>query len=96
MRATLIGGLLTAGLLMGCGGVEGPEADVEEPLPVTAQAVPPPQFCTYAYTNVYYSDATYTAEVGREVCRCGFRVFIIGPRTPYAAVSQRTPCGGEG
>ncbi len=94
MRATLIGGLLTAGLLMGCGGVEGSEAGAQEPLPVTAQEAAG-LFCSATYTYVWYSDATYTTPVGREVCRCGFKIFRTGDVTPYVSMTQWKPCGIE-
>ncbi|RKG62368.1 hypothetical protein D7X30_03440 [Corallococcus sp. AB011P] len=82
MRKRIIGGLLSLGLLAGCGGVEA-DADVgeETPLSTREDAL---DLCAATYHVKYYSDATYTTQVGREICLvCNRQVGRSGIRTQF-------------
>jgi len=75
----ILGGLLAAVCMMGCGGMEPTDEGVQEaPSPqVSAQAL-----CDGQYIVKYY-DKTYTSVLGTMVCECGQAPVFTGSLTPY-------------
>jgi hypothetical protein len=66
----------------GCAGAVAPEASHTE------QALN----CTKNYQYYYFSDATYTQQVGDEACACGYNVSLLGFRTQYKLVEWESRC----
>ncbi|RKH73707.1 hypothetical protein D7W81_03375 [Corallococcus aberystwythensis] len=86
--------MMSAGMLMGCGGVEaeqeGPE--VEEPRDTTQLKA-----CSQRYLIEYYSDSTQTQLVGTERCYCNdIRPTTTGTSVGYRVVVYRYECFGAG
>ncbi|GHG82906.1 hypothetical protein [Comamonas sp. JC664] len=79
MRTLLMVGLAVVGLQFGCG-VDGGAGDA--PLDVSSSEAPLVRCLTDSLT-VYYSDATYSTEVGSDRCFCGSTPIRSGSRTPY-------------
>jgi hypothetical protein len=68
MRVSVFGGLLvTALMVVGCGG----PVEQEEGANLSTQEAPLPDCSTGDTLTTYYSDATYTNEVGQRGCECG-------------------------
>lgn len=88
----LVGAVVAAGLLMGCGGVEAeavaPEVEVEESQDTT-------QFraCSNLQLIEYYSDSTYTQLIGEERCDVCWKLPVrTGSTSVYRVVVYRTAC----
>ncbi|WP_426730471.1 hypothetical protein [Myxococcus faecalis] len=79
MRTLLMLGLAVVGLQFGCGGDEAlPEAPTEMASQEAALLI-----CTSEFFVEFYSDATYTTQVGTERCYCGRTPSRTGVRTAY-------------
>ena len=52
-----------------------------------AYAAPP-----YGYTNVYYSDASYTTQVGQSEFTCSGRWYRSGVETDYFIETNQNQC----
>ena len=89
MKTYIIAGALAAGLLAGCGGVERNGLEAEQPSLASREDR---LLCITQYTIAYYSDATYTTQVGSEDCWCGNTPTRQGTRTPYRQVLQEESC----
>ncbi|MCY1043250.1 hypothetical protein OV208_18175 [Corallococcus sp. bb12-1] len=87
MRKGIIGGLLAAGLLAGCGGIE--EVREQPQLGTREDELP---FCEGFSFVTYYSDATYSVEVGHGDCSCGHTLRVVGKKTDYG-IYQPDNCG---
>ena len=72
MRASIIGGLMaTALMVVGCGAPMEPEESSE----LSTQEAPLPDCANSGDTlYTYYSDSTYTTEIGGRGCSCGYWV----------------------
>ncbi|NTX58860.1 hypothetical protein HUA74_03720 [Myxococcus sp. CA051A] len=84
---SILGGLLAAALLVGCGG--GNEGGDEVPSPegeVSAQAI-----CESQYVIKYY-DKTYTTVLGTMQCACGADPVFTGTLTPYPKRYNQGAC----
>lgn len=80
MRGSVIGGLLAAALLAGCGGVEVEETDN---LATQGEDLAGGSVCPAEETWIYYSDATHTQQVGAKYCDCLVGKGGWGVVTPY-------------
>ncbi|MBN9682508.1 MULTISPECIES: hypothetical protein [unclassified Corallococcus] len=81
MRKRIVGGILSLGLLAGCGGVEA-DGSEEPALSTQEEAL---NNCTATYHVKYYSDATYTTQVGMDICLvCNRPVAKSGIKTAFA------------
>ena len=89
MKAYVIAGALAAGLLAGCGGVEEDGLEADSPNLATREDR---LRCLSDSVVAYYSDATYTTEVGRERCFCGSTPTRTGQRTQYRQVLWENAC----
>ncbi|NMO16830.1 hypothetical protein HPC49_04805 [Pyxidicoccus fallax] len=89
MKAYVVAGALVAGLLAGCGGVEEDGLETEQPHLATREDR---LICITQHIVVFYSDATYTTEVGVEHCYCGYRPTLEGQRTLYRQVYSEQSC----
>ncbi|WNG57879.1 hypothetical protein F0U59_26315 [Archangium gephyra] len=89
MKTYIIASALAAGLLAGCGGVEEDGLEAEQPSLATREDR---LICISNYVVVYYSDATYTTEVGVERCWCGEWPTREGLRTSYRQVYSEESC----
>lgn len=89
MKTYVVAGALAAGLLAGCGGVEEDGLETEQPSLASREDR---LICITQYTVVYYSDATYTTQVGVESCWCGNTPTREGLRTQYRQVIQEESC----
>ncbi|MCP3168189.1 hypothetical protein [Myxococcus qinghaiensis] len=78
MRKSIIGGVLAVGMLAGCGGVDAVD---EAPLGTREDALP---FCEGFSFVTYYSDATYSVQVGHGDCSCGHTLRVVGQKTDFA------------
>ncbi|GMU03493.1 hypothetical protein KH5H1_76150 [Corallococcus caeni] len=79
MRKSLMGGLLAVGLLAGCGGVE--DLGQEPQLATREDELP---YCEGFSFVTYYSDATYSTQVGHGDCSCGHTLRVFGTKTDFA------------
>ncbi|PTL79977.1 hypothetical protein [Vitiosangium sp. GDMCC 1.1324] len=79
MRKSIFGGLLAVGLLAGCGGVE----DVSEESQLSTRKDELPYCEGFSFVR-YYSDATYSVEVGHGDCSCGHTLRVVGTKTNFA------------
>ncbi|MCP3057622.1 hypothetical protein LXT21_02395 [Myxococcus sp. K38C18041901] len=85
----ILGGLLAAALLMGCGGSE---ADTDTPPPETqGGGVTASALCTSAYLTKYYNK-TYTEVLGTLTCVCGAAPVFEGNLTPYPKTYNQSAC----
>ncbi|MFY0568459.1 hypothetical protein ACN28E_32150 [Archangium lansingense] len=89
MKTYIVAGALAVGLLAGCGGVEEDGLETEQPSLATREDR---LICNTQYIVVYYSDATYTTEVGVEHCWCGNTPTREGLRTSYRQVYSEESC----
>ncbi|RYZ17411.1 MAG: hypothetical protein EOO70_02030 [Myxococcaceae bacterium] len=89
MKAYIAAGALFAGLLAGCGGGEADGLESEQPNLASREDR---LLCITQYTVAYYSDATYTTQVGSENCWCGSTPKRTGTRTQYSQVIQEESC----
>ena len=91
MKVAILAGLMTAGLVAGCGGAEA--VDTEQPDLVSRedQAKPP---CRSEYDYEYFSDSTYTEKVGAATCICDSILDNWGQVTPYKLGWTGGRCGG--
>ncbi|NTX17103.1 hypothetical protein HUA74_23455 [Myxococcus sp. CA051A] len=79
MRKSIMGGLLAVGMLAGCGGVDNVGEDSQ--LGTRADELP---FCEGFSFVTYYSDATYSVQVGHGDCSCGHTLRVVGQKTDFA------------
>lgn len=85
--------VMSAGMLMGCGGVEveqeGPEVEEQQD---TTQL----RACSQRYFIEYYKDSTRTELVGTQECTCGAMPTSTGSThsTNYRVVVYRYECYG--
>ncbi|RKH68760.1 hypothetical protein [Corallococcus llansteffanensis] len=83
--------VMSAGMLMGCGGVEveqeGPE--VEEPQDTTQLMA-----CSQDYLIEYYKNSTRTQLVGTQQCTCNAMPTSTGTTVGYRVVVYRYECFG--
>ncbi len=90
MRSLLLLGLAVVGVQLGCGADEadmGAQSDL-------ASREDQLYICQTDSLTVFYSDATYTTEVGSDRCFCGSTPLRSGRRTPYAVVEYSEECLG--
>jgi hypothetical protein len=90
MRRSLMLGLAVVGLQLGCGMDEAEQRAASEP----EQGVGALYRCTTDSLTIYYSDATYTTEVGSDRCFCGRTPLRTGYMTPYALTGFSEECPG--
>ncbi|MGE6757931.1 hypothetical protein ACQKGO_07985 [Corallococcus interemptor] len=91
MRRSLMLGLAVVGLQLGCG------MDEAEQRAATGQerGVSAHYICRTDSLTIYYSDATYTTEVGSDRCFCGSTPLRTGRMTPYAQTGFSEECPGQ-
>ncbi|ATB49312.1 hypothetical protein [Corallococcus macrosporus] len=89
MKTFVIAGALAAGLLSGCGGVGENGLEADSPSLATREDR---LLCLSDFAVRYYSDATYTTQVGYETCWCGGTPQREGIRTSYRQVLWDNPC----
>ncbi|WP_420811429.1 DUF6289 family protein [Myxococcus hansupus] len=90
MRTLLMLGCVVVGLQFGCGGDEadlGAQADV-------ASSEAPLFRCLTDSLTVYYSDATYSTEVGSDRCFCDSTPIRSGRRTSHFIEYINAECPG--
>ncbi|MFP2901260.1 hypothetical protein [Corallococcus sp. 4LFB] len=90
MRRSLMLGLAVIGVQFGCGM---DEAD-QRATPELAAREDSLYRCTSDSLTVYYSDATYTTEVGSDRCYCGRTPLRTGVMTDYAVTKYSEDCLG--
>jgi len=78
---------LAMGLLAGCGGA----ADGEEPSQLSTRE-DGLEYCEGFSDVTYYSDATYTVQVGHGDCSCGHTLRISGRKSEYAIYNYGDFC----
>ncbi|MBU8899925.1 hypothetical protein DRW03_25665 [Corallococcus sp. H22C18031201] len=84
--------MLAVGLLVGCGGAVGDGAPTKSAEVVASEGALAPS-CTSIYEYTYYSDATYTTEVGWASCGpCGSMPTQYGRITAYRVVDYSHAC----
>jgi hypothetical protein len=92
MRASIIGGLLAAAVMMvGCGGTE---LEAEAPAELgQVEAGALNKYCGFRnYSATFYSDATKTTVVGYGDCTCGSILQVTGTQTDYYTVREYPRC----
>lgn len=90
MRRSLMLGLAVVGLQFGCGMDEAEQRAASEP----ERRVDALYRCTTDSLTIYYSDATYTTEVGSDRCFCGRTPLRTGQMTAYALTGFSEECPG--
>lgn len=89
MKASIIASVLAAGILVGCGGAA--ETGVEEDSSNLASREDRLRCITDSGVE-YFSDNTYTTQVGYEVCSCGRTPQLTGRRTTHYRVLWEYAC----
>lgn len=87
MRSFLILGLAVVGLQFGCG-VEETDSATQPELASREDRL----ICLSESITTYYSDATYTTEVGTDACYCGATPVRTGSRSPYFIEQTLAEC----
>ncbi|WP_123784141.1 hypothetical protein [Corallococcus macrosporus] len=80
---------LVAGLALGCGGVDA-DSDGQDNLASREDALPWCGNSSYQYT--YFSDATYSVQVGVDICECNDSMRRSGRRTAFVQVDWEYVC----
>ncbi|RKG56557.1 hypothetical protein D7X30_23630 [Corallococcus sp. AB011P] len=83
-------GLAVIGVQFGCGMEEAEQRATSE-LAAREDAL---YRCTTDSLTIYYSDATYTTEVGSDRCFCGRTPLRTGQMTGYALIGFSEDCPG--
>lgn len=90
MRRYWMLGLAVVGMQFGCGMDEAEQQATSE-LAAREDAL---YRCLTDSLTVYYSDATYTTEVGSDRCFCGSTPLRTGMFSPYALTAFSEDCPG--
>lgn len=90
MRSLLILGLAVIGVQFGCG-VDEADMGTQPELASREDAL---YICNTDSLTVFYSDATYTTEVGSDRCFCNSTPLRTGRRTMYSTVEYSEACPG--
>ena len=84
----ILGVVLAAGLLAGCGGGAA-DVEPEERAEITQAGGGD---CIYEFRIVYYSDATYSTPVGGLRCQCLGSPYFHGTRTEHSITLYEWEC----
>ncbi|MCY1040815.1 hypothetical protein OV208_05720 [Corallococcus sp. bb12-1] len=69
MRASILGGVLATALMVGCG----PAMEQEEAPDLATQEAPLPDCANSPdYLTMYFSDGSYSEQIGGRGCHCGW------------------------